>query len=201
MIYKIGLTGTIGSGKTTVSTLFSELGVAVFSADKIARQLSLKDQPAYLAILHEFGEHILDVQGQINREQLGNIVFKNSDLKAKLENILHPMIMRKLHQSAEAQDSAYCILDIPLLVNTVEQDKVDRILVIKSKLTTRIERIKQRNGWSDEKIALVMNAQASEQALLNAADDVLENEGEISNLMPKVKNLHQSYLKLALGQK
>ncbi len=194
MPYKIGLTGGIGSGKSTVARAFAELGVPTFSADTISHEISAKGQPGYLKIVEFFGPEILDANGELNRRVLGDIIFSDKAKKKSLEKILHPMIMQALHRQADATNAPYCVLDIPLLINTPERERVDRILVVHCGQEQRIARIQKRNGWSTEKIARVMKNQVSEQALLEAADDVVDNSGDIETIKEQVADLHKLYL-------
>ena len=197
MILKVGLTGAIGSGKSTVAHAFTKLGVATFSADSVGHKLSAQGQPGYQKIVAEFGHDILQPNGDINRSKLGDIVFNNASLKQKLESILHPLIMHRLHQQAESVKGIYCILDIPLLINTAERDKVDRILVVDCDAAMRISRIKHRNGWTEEKILAVMSSQPTGDELISAADDVLDNNGSLTDIDAQVDRLHQRYSVLA----
>ena len=197
MPYKIGLTGGIGSGKSTVARAFEALGVPVFSADAIGHRLSARGEPAYLEIVSAFGTAILDDAGELDRAALGDIVFADERQKKRLEQILHPLILQRMHEQADQETATYCILDIPLLVGTREVERVDRILVVDCKRSTRFERIRQRNGWRDEKIERVMQNQVSDASLVEAADDIVDNNGEIDAIAPQVAALHQKYLELA----
>jgi len=201
MPYKIGLTGGIGSGKSTVAQAFTELGVPTFSADTISHELSAKDQPGYLKIVELFGAEILETNGELNRRALGDIIFSDKAQKLQLEKILHPMIMQALHHQADAANTPYCVLDIPLLINTAERERVDRILVVHCEQGQRIARIQKRNDWSTEKIARVMKNQVTEQALLEAADDIVDNNGDIKTLKEQVADLHKLYLVYAGGKR
>jgi dephospho-CoA kinase len=196
MPYKVGLTGGIGSGKSTVAQAFAALGVPTLSADAIAHELSGKNQPGYLKIVEVFGTDILKPDGELDRKALGDMIFSNRAQKAKLESILHPMIMQALHQQADALDAPYCILDIPLLINTAERERVNRILVVHCEQKERVARIQKRNGWPVEKIDKVMRNQVSDQALLAAADDVLDNDGDIAAIGEQVADLHSLYISL-----
>lgn len=197
MPYKIGLTGGIGSGKSTVASAFMDLGIPTFSADTISHELSQKNQAGYLKIVDAFGPTILKTNGELDRHALGDIVFNDENQKSRLENILHPMIMKVLHQYADAEKTLYCVLDIPLLINTAERERVDRILVVHCDRKKRIARIQNRNGWSAEKIGMVMENQVSDQALRDAADDIIDNSGAISSIKEQVASLHPRYLELA----
>jgi len=193
--YKVGLTGGIASGKSTVANEFCKLGIAVFNADKIGHQLMRKGQSAYQEIIKQFGTGILQAAGEIDRAHLGDIVFNDKTLKHRLEGILHPQIMRAMHQKADAVQAPYVILDIPLLIGTPEQSRMDRILVVDCNQETRIRRIKYRNGWSEAKIDAVVSAQISAQQLRQAADDIIDNSGDdLAAIKEQVADLHIQYL-------
>jgi len=194
MTLKVGLTGGIGSGKTTVATAFSDLGAPTFSADTIGHELSQPGELGYKEIVSAFGSGILNEDHSLNRTKLGDIIFNNHALKAQLENILHPLIMERMHQLADTCQAPYCILDIPLLINTDEQNRVDRILVVYSDIATRVQRVQTRNGWTEAKIRQVINEQLANATLIQAADDLIENNGEIVDIKPKVLSLHDRYL-------
>lgn len=197
MPYKIGLTGGIGSGKSTVCKAFSKLDVPTFSADSISHELSSKNQPAYLKIIEAFGSSILKENGELDRGALGDIVFNDKASKSRLENILHPMIMRVLHRRADAAEAPYCVLDIPLLINTAERKRVDRVLVVLCDQAKRIARIRIRSSWSEEKIARVMGNQVSDQKMKDAADEIVDNNGDITAIKIQVAELHEMYLEFA----
>jgi dephospho-CoA kinase len=197
MPYKVGLTGGIGSGKSTVADAFANLGIATFSADVISHALSQKGRVAYQNIVEVFGTGILKPDGELDRKALGDIIFSDERQKSQLESILHPLIMQALHQQADAASTEYCVLDIPLLINTAERERVDRILVVQCEQQERIARIQKRNGWSLQKINRVINSQVSEQALIAAADDIIDNSGDVAAIRAQVARLHQEYLVFA----
>jgi len=197
MPYKVGLTGGIGSGKSTVTQAFADLDVPTFSADAIGHALSRKGQAAYAEIIRAFGPGILQADGELDRGALGDIVFNDKAQKTRLERILHPIIMQAMHQQADATSAPYCILDIPLLINSAERKRVDRVLVVDCDRETRIARIQARNGWSEEKIHRVMHSQPGSRKLLEAADEVLDNNGTLANIATQVAALHRRYLLVA----
>ncbi len=197
MPYKIGLTGGIGSGKSTATNAFKKLGVLCLSADTIGHELCAQGEPAYVEIVKLFGKDVLVADGALDRAAIGAIVFNNSLMKQRLENILHPRIMRRMHQLADDYTGPYCVLDIPLLINTNQQDSVDRILVVCCKLEIRIQRIKLRNGWNDKKIEAVMAAQQPQEVLIEAADDLIYNNGSLEEIDTQVSQLHLKYSKLS----
>ncbi len=197
MVLRIGLTGGIGSGKTTVSNRFRHLGIAVIDADELAHALSKKGQEAYLEIAHTFGPDILQSDGELDRAKLRSIVFNNPEQRKQLEAILHPRIRMEMYQQAEQAKSPYCVLVIPLLIENELEEMVDRILVIDAFDERRIEWITIRSGLSEGEIRRIFESQVSREQRLAAADDVIENSRTIPDLTNQVDRLHQEYLELA----
>lgn len=195
---KIGLTGGIGSGKTTVADCFASLGVPVIDADKIAHELAAPGQPALQAIASAFGPDILCDDGQLDRARLRAIVFNDTARRKQLEEILHPRIraeMRRRIADIEASAAPYCILSIPLLLETGQTDLVDRILVVDTLEDLQYHRVRVRNGLPDAEIAAIIHAQVSREQRLAAADDIIANDGGLEELRQHVLGLHQRYLK------
>jgi dephospho-CoA kinase len=135
-VLRIGLTGGIGSGKTTVADYFSELGIEIIDADEIVHEISSPGHPSFDAILHHFGKGILSADGTINRQALREKVFNNETERKVLEGILHPAVRLSMHQAVKNVRSPYCILVIPLLVETGFADLVDRVLVVTAEQPT-----------------------------------------------------------------
>jgi dephospho-CoA kinase len=197
LIYKVGVTGGIGSGKSSVTQHFADFNVPTFSSDTIARELCEPGQASYVEIVGTFGRRILNEDNTLNRAELGSIVFNDKAQLKRLEAILHPAIFKTMHERAQSAQSPYCILDIPLLVGTNEQLAVHRILVVNTDAELRKQRVMQRSGWSAEKTQSVMDNQLSNAELISAADDVIVNNATLAELVPLVKKLHQGYLTLA----
>jgi dephospho-CoA kinase len=195
--YKVGLTGGIGSGKSTVSDMFSDLGVPVLDADVIAHALTAPGQPALQQITRIFGEDILDQSGQLKRKLLGNIVFSDKSLKLKLEGILHPLVFQEMDNMLENLDTAYCILSIPLLIETGATDRVDRVLVVDIPESQQLERVCKRDGISPEQAAKIINSQISRADRVRIADDIITNDGSLEQLAEKISFLHDKYLEAA----
>jgi len=189
----VGLTGGIGSGKSTVAHLFAELGVPVVDADRIARDLVAPGQPALEAIAREFGAHVIDAEGRLKRDALRRIVFAEPGRRKALEAILHPRIKEAMRQRLAQMDGPYCIAVIPLLVETGQRDLVHRILVIDTPTALQYERVRRRDGLSDEEIGAIIRSQAGPQERLAAADDVVSNAGGLDDLKHAVNELHRYY--------
>jgi len=191
---RIGLTGGIGSGKTTVADHFSSLGIKVIDADEIVHHVSSPGHHSFDAIIHHFGDQILNANGTIDRQKLGQRVFSDATERQVLEAILHPAVRSVMQRAVqEAPPSPYCILVIPLLVETGYTDLVDRVLVITADRKKRIEWIKKRSGLSDEQIETIMAVQASDNERRKIADDVIENNGTLDSLFRQVEELDRKY--------
>lgn len=190
----VALTGGIASGKTTVSTLFAELGVPVIDADVIAHQLTQKNSNAYHHILTHFGQAILNSDNTLNRKKLRELVFENPTEKKWLENLLHPLIREKMKSEISHVTYPYCICVIPLLAESKAIDFIDHILVIDTPIEIQIKRAAARDQSSEEMIKKMIQAQAKSDARLKMANDVLENKNDIDSLKKQVVQLHKQYL-------
>lgn len=194
----IGLTGGIGSGKTTVAQLFSDLGVPVIDTDDIARRLTLPGQPLLASIQNQFGEAVFNADGTLNRATLAKRIFDDNNARLQLEGILHPAIWQKVEQQIQSLDSAYCLLVVPLLLETKQTSRVDRILVVDTTGDLQISRTRQRDQRSVEDITAIMKSQVDRQTRLSAADDIIDNSDNTQvPLTAQVNSLHKKYLKLA----
>lgn len=194
---RVGLTGGIGSGKSTVSNLFASLGVPIIDADIIAREVVAPGQSALREICLLFGDHLLDEHGALQRQQLRSLIFSNPTYRHQLEEILHPRIrQRMLEQLAVLEyKHPYCILSIPLLLESGWVEMLDRVLVVDIEPSLQLQRTCQRDQLSEKSAQAIINSQSSRQERLLAADDVIDNSGEPSDLPPQVERLHQQYLK------
>ncbi|MGJ0514592.1 MAG: dephospho-CoA kinase [Methylomicrobium sp.] len=194
---KVGLTGGIGCGKTTVSDLFAGLGVPVLDADQAARELTDKGQPALARIREEFGEQILNSDGSLNRLQLKKLIFADAKQKQKLEAILHPLIIAALNAKIEQLNAPYCILSIPLLFETKMETAVDRILVVDCPVELQIERVSKRDKLDINIIQAIIASQISRDYRRKHADDLLDTSQTDNPLAEQVKKLHNLYLSLS----
>jgi dephospho-CoA kinase len=194
---KVGLTGGIGSGKSTVAQLFKAEGMPIIDADLIARQLVAIGQPALEEIIQTFGTAILHQDGSLNRNQLKNIIFSDPEKKQQLEAILHPRIYAQIEQQLVVLNAPYCIICIPLLTETKKQALVDRVLLIDCPLEQQIKRVGNRDQLTESQIHAIINTQASKTQQLAIANDVIDNSKTLAQLAEQVKNLHNSYLLLS----
>lgn len=195
---KIGLTGGIGSGKSTVAELFSDLGVTVIDADQISHQLTRSGSDSFKAIRQLLGDGYINAEGELDRKKSARYIFSDLEKKTALENILHPEIRQRMLQEVEqAEHDAYIILSIPLLLETDFTDLVDRILVVDADEAIRIQRTRQRDDRSEQEIRAIMRQQVDRDRRLQCADDVIYNNGDLEDLRNAVERLHQQYLAMA----
>lgn len=190
----IGLTGGIGSGKSTVTQLFEKRNIPVIDTDIIARELVKQGQPALKEIIKAFGDLVIQDDGELDRQALAKIIFKNEHARKKLENILHPRIQKAMIEQINNMSAPYVIAVIPLLIETQQSNHVDHILVVDCPEEIQIKRIKQRDNRDEQQIKEIMDSQVSRQKRLTAADDVIENQADISELDAKIEELHQKFL-------
>lgn len=196
-LVRIGLTGGIASGKSTVAELFAALGVPVIDTDKIAREVVEPGQPPLEKLVERFGTAILTTDGHLDRPKLREIVFSDPKARADLEALTHPAIGSAVEALSGTAGGPYQILVIPLLVEKGLGGRVDRVLAIDCPETTQLERLQARDGSTPEQAQAILNAQTSRAARLKAADDVIHNESDVAGLRQQVAELHQRYLALA----
>ena len=201
MSYIVGLTGGIGSGKTTIANLFADLGVPLVDADVVAREVVAKGSPLLSKIVEHFGAQILTKQGELNRAALREIVFHHDEEKQWLNNLLHPAIRERMKQQLSEQTAPYTLFVVPLLIENKLTALCDRILVVDVSPQTQLARSAQRDNNNFEQIQRIMNSQVSQQERLKWADDVINNDAELAQNLPhlqqKVLELHQFYLQQA----
>jgi dephospho-CoA kinase len=197
-VFKVGLSGGIACGKTTVSKLFTELNVPVVDADDMAHKLVKPGQPALLGIAKAFGNKVFNPDGSLNRQYLREIVFSDPQQKKKLEGILHPLIFASIQEKINQLDTPYCIISIPLLFETHTTHLVDRILVVDCPVEIQVERVKRRDGLADARIRSIINSQVSREFRIAHADDIIDNSNtDGSGLAEHVKKLHNLYLSIS----
>ena len=193
----VGLTGGIGSGKSTVAAEFVRLGIQQVDADIVARQVVEPGTAALEAIMQQFGEAIRSSDGQLDRSRLRQIVFNDETAKNWLNQLLHPMIRQEmLRQLAEAT-SPYVLLVAPLLLENKLDQLVDTVLVVDVSEQTQINRTSVRDGSSESLVQSIMAAQCSREERLARANQVISNEGSSDTLPAKVAELHRIFLRMA----
>lgn len=194
---KVGLTGGIGSGKTTVSDLFASLGVPVIDADVISRDLLKTGTDATRAVVDAFGREITSGENDIDRAKLRQLVFDKPQARSRLEAIIHPRVREEIRNQASALSEPYCIVVIPLLFESGQQDLVDRVLVVDTSVDQQRERASSRDNADADEIDKIIQSQISREQRLAGADDVIENTGDIKSLEQKVRELDQHYRSVA----
>lgn len=195
----VGLTGGIGSGKSTVSGMFEELGVNIIDADVITHELQAIGQPAYIEIVKQFDTEVIGGDRELNRSYLRKLIFTDPELKTKLENIVHPLVHSEINRRIMANNHPYSMVSIPLLSEHTAGYNFDRILVVDIPEDLQISRASSRDGTSRDEIAKILDAQLSRQRRLTMADDVIVNDGTKADLLMQVENLHGKYLQLAIN--
>jgi dephospho-CoA kinase len=194
---RIGLTGGVASGKTTVAQRFLDLGIPVIDADESARTVVAPGTPGLAAIVDKFGSGVLTADGGLDRRALRDLIFGNSGRRGELEAILHPLIRADMERRADAAAGPYIVMVIPLLVEGGTTDRVDRILVVDVPEELQRERVMRRDGISADQACAMLAAQAGREARLQAADDVISNVGTVAEVWQAVDRLHARYLKMA----
>jgi dephospho-CoA kinase len=194
----IGLTGGIGSGKTTVADMFASRGAAIIDTDQIARQLTAPGGAAIPEIRTQFGDAFITVEGAMNRAKVREYVFAEPDAKTRLEAILHPLIRRETERAAAQAKGAYLIFAVPLLVESGSwKQRVSRVLVVDCPEELQVKRVMARSGLSESEVRAIMATQVPRATRLAAADDIITNDGNPNALMPQVERLHALYASLA----
>ena len=198
MSYILGLTGGIGSGKTTVANLFAELGIELVDADLIAREIVQPGEPALQQIVEHFGATILQTDGSLDRAKLRQIIFATPAERSWLEQLTHPLIRQRIQQRLDQADSDYAILVSPLLLETDQHHLCDHILVIDLPETLQVARTVQRDGNSEKQVNAILKAQCSRAQRLEQGDSVIDNSQSPQTLKAQVKQLDLKFRALAL---
>ncbi|WP_244815159.1 dephospho-CoA kinase [Caballeronia sp. Lep1P3] len=199
-MFSIGLTGGIGSGKSTIADLFAARGVPVIDTDVIAHRVTAPGGVAMPLIASEFGSAYLSPDGALDRASMRALVFADDTAKARLEAILHPLIRAETERERHAAGGAYHIVVVPLLIESGNwATRVSRVLVVDCPVETQVARVIERNGFSRDQVLAIIAKQASRQARLAAADDVIVNDetATLDTLGREVDALHARYLQLA----
>ena len=194
---KIGLTGGLASGKSAACKIFSQLGIPVIDADEIARELVEIGKPCYLNIIDTFGTKFLLKNQQPDRAKLRQFIFSDHVAKLKIEAILHPTICRELIERSQRVQSVYCILAVPLLIETHMDAAVDRILVIDITEKNQLVRLCKRDHLAPTLASNMIHQQSSRSQRLAMADDVISNNTSIQKLENSIRLLHETYLEIA----
>lgn len=196
--FVVGLTGGIGSGKTTIANLFAQYGIDIIDADVIARKVVEPQSDALKQISHYFGDDILDNNGALNRAKLREFVFQNTAAKTWLNNLLHPIIRSEMINAIKQAQSDYCLLVVPLLVENELTYLVNRVLVVDVPTEVQISRTCARDESSKEIVQGIITSQATREQRISVADDIIDNNVTNSDTIKnEVAKLHQLYIRLA----
>ena len=198
--FRIGLTGGIASGKTTVANLFAALGVPIVDTDLLSREVVATGSPLLREITAHFGMQLLSADGSLNRQELRARVFADSAERKWLEALLHPAIRTLTDERCDAAEGPYVIVAIPLLVETAGEARFDRVLVVDCEPELQLARLTARDGTPREEARRMLAAQAPREARLAVADDVIHNDGDIASLRDQVEKLHVRYVAAAKAQ-
>lgn len=198
--YCVGLTGTIASGKSTVAQYFSNFGITLISADQISRMLTASNTKVFDKIVSHFGAKAVNSDGELNRKYLRNIIFNDKKERIWLENLLHPLIRKRIEQDVNSCQSIYCMVEIPLIPERSHYPYINRILTVLAKRKTQITRLMKRDNCSRSEAMKILEAQASDDAYHQVADDVLRNDKTIKYMYEQVVSLHAFYVQQALKE-
>lgn len=194
---RIGLTGGIASGKSAVADMFAELGAPVIDTDLIAREVVEPGQPALREIERIFGSTVLEENGRLNRSAMRHIVFADADKRRDLENLLHPIIREETQRQSEQTGGKYQIIVVPLLAESPMKTSMDRVLVVDVPPSVQLKRLLARDAENPAQAQAMIDAQASREARLSLADDVIDNVGSLADTRKQVEKLHRRYVELS----
>lgn len=196
-VLTIALTGGIGSGKTSIASIFKSLGVPIIDSDTISKEIILPGKPCFKDIVNEFGEEILTNKGTIDRYKLRDIIFNNDKARIKLENIIHPVVFKNIDTEISLINYPYCLVIIPLLIETKSVKYFDKVLLVDTLENIQFERVTKRDSISPTLLRKIIKTQVTRSERLKYADDIIENNNEIGNLNEYINILHKKYLTLS----
>ena len=196
-VLTIALTGGIGSGKTSIASIFKSLGVPIIDSDTISKEIILPGKPCFKDIVNEFGEEMLTNKGTIDRYKLRNIIFNNDKARIKLENITHPIIFKNIDIQTSLINYPYCLVIVPLLIETKSVKYFDKVLLVDTLENIQFGRVTKRDSISPTLLRKIIKTQATRSERLKYADDIIENNNKIGNLNEYINILHKKYLTLS----
>ena len=198
MAFTIGLTGGIGSGKTTVAGLFVSLGAGLVDTDEISHRLTAAGQPAVIEIARKFGQEFVAPDGSLDRGRMRKLVFDDPSKRKDLEAFLHPLIHQESLRQIREVTAPYIVVVVPLLLESAGyKGIIDRVVVVDCDPETQVRRVMQRSGLARNEVLSVIASQVPRERRLRAADDIIGNDGDIARLREQVDALHTKYLRLA----
>ena len=195
--YIVGLTGGIGSGKSTACALFAELGVEIVDADHVSRSVVAPGSPALQQLREQFGDAVVTRDGSLDRAWLRSRIFSDAAVRQQVEALLHPLIRSAMLEQIQRSRSAWLILAAPLLLENRAYDFVDRVLVIDADEAIQVARTSKRDHASEDEVRRIMQVQLPRSERLARADDVISNNGDTASLRRQVQEYSTLYQKLA----
>lgn len=190
---RVGLTGGVASGKSTVSAILAELGAVLIDADVLAREVVARGTPGLEAVASEFGDQLLTPEGDLDRAAMGSLVFADADARKRLEAIVHPLVFERIVElESQAPDDAVVVHDIPLLAESGRADTFDAVLVVHAPAELQVARMTQDRGWTREEAEARIAAQASSEERLALATHVIDNTGSRDDLRRRVEAIYAS---------
>lgn len=194
----VGLTGGIGSGKSTVCKMFASLGAPIISADQIAKQIVDSDHAVLQQIIDKFGDQYLTANHTLDRRKLKNMIFMQPQQRLWLEKLLHPLIIKEIQRQTKEIEYPYCIVEIPILVEAGFQNIVDRILTIDSPVQLQLKRAMERDQHNKIEIENIIANQITREGRLAVTDDIIDNSTDLNSLEAQVYKLHNLYLQQSM---
>ncbi len=202
---KVGLTGGIASGKSTVSEAFARLGAKVLDADEVAREVVLPGKPAWTKLRHTFGSEFFHPDGRLNRSKLRRLVFADPEQRSRLNAIVHPEVMREIdfrfEQLTSSAEHAVVLVDIPLLIEVGVAHRFDKVVVVYANESVQVMRLMQRDGLSREEARQALSVQIDLREKAKKADFVIDNSGTPGETQAQVEKVWQELLELARARK
>ncbi len=198
--FRVGLTGGVASGKTTVANLFAALGVPIVDTDLLAREIVAPGSPLLAQVAAHFGPDVLQPDGTLDRRALRERIFADAGQRRWLESLTHPAIRQLTDARSASAQGPYVIVAIPLLVETSGGARFDRVLVVDAAPGLQLARLVARDGLTRAAAERMLAAQASREQRLAAADDVISNDGDIAKVRDQVEKLHRQYRAAAATQ-
>ena len=196
----VGLTGGIGSGKSSAANIFKEFGIDCIDADNVAKNILDLNENARKLFINEFGDKYIDKDNKINREILREDIFNDKSKIEKLESIIHPKVRDEIFKFIENSSSIYTIVDVPLIFETNSKDFYDKIVLVDCETNMQISRASQRDNRSNESIMKIIKNQATREQRLSIADYVISNDSTFGNLKKEVIKTHQLLLGLNINE-
>ncbi len=193
---RVGLTGGLGSGKSTVAGIFRKLGIRIIDADQVVRELTRPDCREFDRIVDYFGDGVVGSDGSLDRARLGRIVFSDPQKREILESILHPPVRERMHRQIKPSVYGYCILEVPLLIETGQHQDMHRVIVVTCERDTKTKRLINDRGMSSAAIDRILATQTDEQTRIQYANDLINNDGTLAELENQALRLHEKYLAL-----